>query len=246
MIRPAKKNQAQFDRLAREKKYPDFIKIETALKGSIKVEDINELDNVLCYPPFESFGRVIYISDAGSMTAQAQNALLKKLEEPPAGNFFILTTKKKNSLLPTIISRTVSIFHSERIDNSSSLSKTISDFFPFISEMSLIYGEGFVEEQIELSKQIAELMKEVSLLNVKLAENLFVKNMDEFAENEKDSNLAKNRLFKTRLALTAFFIREIYPESSAKMIKFLENKQFFSIDSMVFFNIRNIISNLLR
>ena len=49
--------------------------------------------------------RVIIIDEAQSMTTEAQNALLKLLEEPPASTAFLLNTVNAQSLLPTIRSR---------------------------------------------------------------------------------------------------------------------------------------------
>lgn len=50
--------------------------------------------------------RIICIEHAETMTQEAQNALLKMLEEPPADTVIILTAEHKRSLLPTILSRT--------------------------------------------------------------------------------------------------------------------------------------------
>lgn len=49
--------------------------------------------------------QVTIIDDADSMTAEAQNALLKMLEEPPSHQIFVLTTHRLERLLPTIKSR---------------------------------------------------------------------------------------------------------------------------------------------
>jgi hypothetical protein len=49
--------------------------------------------------------RVLLIKDANLMSTEAQNALLKVLEEPPSGSVFILTALSDTSVLPTIASR---------------------------------------------------------------------------------------------------------------------------------------------
>lgn len=49
--------------------------------------------------------RVVIVEDAHNMTTEAQNALLKILEEPPADSVLILTLRSINSVLPTISSR---------------------------------------------------------------------------------------------------------------------------------------------
>src|SRR3989344_2887089 len=50
--------------------------------------------------------RLILLENADKMSDEAQNALLKTLEEPPADTTLILTASTANSLLPTIVSRT--------------------------------------------------------------------------------------------------------------------------------------------
>jgi replication-associated recombination protein RarA len=50
-------------------------------------------------------GRLVYIRDADGLTTEAQNALLKLLEEPPADTVFILAAASQQQLLPTILSR---------------------------------------------------------------------------------------------------------------------------------------------
>lgn len=52
---------------------------------------------------------VVVIDDADTMGGDAQNALLKLLEEPPSNVFFILTTHRFAHLLPTVVSRSVHI-----------------------------------------------------------------------------------------------------------------------------------------
>ncbi len=50
--------------------------------------------------------RVVIIENAQFMSREAQNALLKLLEEPPANTLLILTTNSEDNLLPTVVSRT--------------------------------------------------------------------------------------------------------------------------------------------
>lgn len=61
------------------------------------------------YKPFEGHRRVVIIDDAHTMNPQAQNALLKTLEEPPPSSILILVTPRPATLLPTIRSRCQSL-----------------------------------------------------------------------------------------------------------------------------------------
>src|SRR4030042_5528102 len=73
--------------------------------GSIGINDIKELRKIITVKPFSAEKRLIVIREIEKATTEAQNAMLKILEEPPAGNYFLLTTSKPEKLLPTIISR---------------------------------------------------------------------------------------------------------------------------------------------
>jgi DNA polymerase-3 subunit delta' len=57
------------------------------------------------YRPFEGRRRVVIIDHADALVPQAQNALLKTLEEPPSGSAFLLVTSRPDALLPTVLSR---------------------------------------------------------------------------------------------------------------------------------------------
>ena len=72
---------------------------------SIKIEQLRSLLSALSLNPQESGRRVIVIINIETMTVQAQNALLKSLEEPQSSDFYILTSSNERLVLPTIISR---------------------------------------------------------------------------------------------------------------------------------------------
>lgn len=84
--------------------HPD-IRVIAPEGNYIKIAQIRDLCNTLLAKPLEATHRVIVIKEAGSMNREAANALLKVLEEPPAGTYFILTTCQPSELLPTVLSR---------------------------------------------------------------------------------------------------------------------------------------------
>ena len=89
--------------------HPD-IKYITHEKASISVDDIREqLNNDIGIKPYSSKYKIYIIPDANKMTEQAQNALLKTIEEPPAYAVIILLTDNLASLLPTIQSRCITL-----------------------------------------------------------------------------------------------------------------------------------------
>ena len=74
-------------------------------KKSIPVNDIRELSRIVSRHAYEGARRAVIIEQAEAMGPAAQNALLKTLEEPPAGVTFCLTCVSAGMLLPTIVSR---------------------------------------------------------------------------------------------------------------------------------------------
>ncbi len=73
--------------------------------GQIKVERIRNMRLNIHQTGLSAKGRVVLVRDAQCMMPPAANALLKVLEEPPAGVLFILTARDATALLPTIQSR---------------------------------------------------------------------------------------------------------------------------------------------
>src|SRR5262249_36072737 len=71
----------------------------------IRVEQIRALQGRLSVRPLESERNVAIVASAEQMNAQAQNAFLKTLEEPPSGSVLILIASSPDSFLPTIRSR---------------------------------------------------------------------------------------------------------------------------------------------
>ena len=87
---------------------PDIIKVTHEKPGTISVDDIRaQINNDVAIKPYSSQYKVYIVNEAEKMTPQAQNALLKTLEEPPEYAVILLLTNNGNALLPTILSRCV-------------------------------------------------------------------------------------------------------------------------------------------
>lgn len=78
-------------------------------KASISVESVREMTDTLGYYPDDGDYKVYIIEEAEKMTAQAQNALLLSLEEPPSYVVFLLLTDDSTSLLETVRSRALKL-----------------------------------------------------------------------------------------------------------------------------------------
>lgn len=73
--------------------------------GKILVADVDDLVAQSYVKPFEGDKRVFVLCASESIMPQAQNKILKTLEEPPKGVFVLLGTTNENSVLPTVKSR---------------------------------------------------------------------------------------------------------------------------------------------
>lgn len=86
-----------------EKNNPDLFIIDE--NSGWGIETVRVLFHFLSRHPLKYPSKVIVIYDAFKLSTEAQNALLKILEDPGLNNFIILTTNNLYNLLPTILSR---------------------------------------------------------------------------------------------------------------------------------------------
>ncbi len=88
-----------------KRQHPDVHFVEAQDSEAIKIEYIRDLKKDISLRPYEAKKKVFIINDAHNLTAEASNALLKVLEEPPKNSLIILISSKTALLFKTIISR---------------------------------------------------------------------------------------------------------------------------------------------
>lgn len=87
---------------------PDIIKVTHEKPNTISIDDIRQqVNNDIEIKPYSSRYKIYIIADADMMTVQAQNAILKTIEEPPEYAVIMLLTENAETLLATIRSRCV-------------------------------------------------------------------------------------------------------------------------------------------
>ena len=89
--------------------HPDFFQIEPD-RNSIKIAQMRQMQDNIYQRPIVSEKKVFIINDADKMTEEAQNSLLKTLEEPPKYITIILIVSNENMMLNTIKSRCLKIY----------------------------------------------------------------------------------------------------------------------------------------
>lgn len=90
--------------------HPDIKLYAPEKKNSIfKVEVCREIRQDAFIVPNDGANKVYILEDSQNMNDSSENALLKILEEPPAGVYFILTCNSRTAMLPTILSRAAAV-----------------------------------------------------------------------------------------------------------------------------------------
>lgn len=94
--------------------HPDIIYAEHSGKmGGFSVDTVRNICTDAYIRPNNSDIKIYMFTDADNITVQAQNSLLKLIEEPPVYAYFIFTVSDKNIILETIRSRLISLGASE-------------------------------------------------------------------------------------------------------------------------------------
>jgi len=116
-------------RMLKNATHPDLYWLKVKEKASsIKIEDVRWLKERVFVKPYQSNRKLFVIEQAHRLTTEAANALLKTLEEPPAGVLIILISENTRSLLPTIVSRCKRIRITKTFSSNAAGAEDIDDF----------------------------------------------------------------------------------------------------------------------
>lgn len=89
---------------------PDIHILDGKDMNSIGIEDVKDLQKEMMFSPFKEKTQIAYILDAQKLTTQAQNSLLKTLEETSNSTAYILVTDNEKTILPTVLSRCLKLY----------------------------------------------------------------------------------------------------------------------------------------
>ena len=146
---------------AMTKNHPDIIYIHHEKPNSISVDEIrDQIVNDVDIKPYEGPYKVYLIHDAEKMTVQAQNALLKTIEEPPAYAVIILLTNNTEALLPTIRSRCVTLYLKALSDDLVKEYLTDKLHLPdYQAEINASFAQGHIGKarEVATSEEFAEI-----------------------------------------------------------------------------------------
>lgn len=164
--------------------HPDFFYVEPDGK-SIKIEQIRSMQEKVYEKPIIGSRKVYIINDAEKMTEQAQNCLLKTLEEPPNYAVIILITSNETSLLLTIKSRCLKIPF-EKISDEELKTYFAQNGFSELSEELLKLCDGSIGKALEL-KEKQDIYQNVLDISQK------IEVLDQIAYIKKAEILTKNK-----------------------------------------------------
>ncbi|MGM9977427.1 MAG: DNA polymerase III subunit delta' [Clostridium sp.] len=186
--------------------YVDIINYRPS-KASMGIDEVREIIEEVSKRPYEGDKKVIIIHEGSKLTVQAQNALLKTIEEPPEGVYIILLAESLETLLDTIKSR-CQVYKLTPLNNKQMemYINTLGRYSEEEIRASLAYGEGIpgkAERLLndsnlsELREVIMNLLKDINYAKEDLV--LIYENKLENYKTEKDEVLN----------LMASFIRDI-------------------------------------
>ena len=168
---------------------PDFQLIE-ATDGKIKIDQIREMQRKIAEKPIISSQKVYLIDDADTMTVEAQNCLLKTLEEPPEYITIILICSNEDTMLSTIKSRCTRM-HFEPIEKEK-VKQFIHANYPDIemSDKIIELAQGSIGKAIRLNgnKDVYENIEKILLSIQSILEYINVMLLELSRQNKKYIN----------------------------------------------------------
>ena len=134
--------------------HPDYYEINKGIDEAIKIDEIRELQAKIYEKPIISSKKVYVINNADKMTKEAQNCLLKTLEEPPEFVTMILVSNNDNNILVTIKSRCTKMVFTEESKN-----ELTEDIGTIYKELEKVFGHVEEYKSIELLNKFEPLYK---------------------------------------------------------------------------------------
>lgn len=142
--------------------HPDVLTAEhSGKKMGFSVETVREIRKEASILPNSGEMRIFLFPDADGMSVQAQNALLKSVEEPPAHACFVFTTETIGALLPTLLSRMTAkavfpVTESECVEALTQLSYPAEDIQAAVSRFGGNIGKCIAYLSDEMQRTAAE------------------------------------------------------------------------------------------
>ena len=155
------------DLLKKREVDPLDINLQTYEKA-MGIEDVRKIQKAILLKPFRGKTKAVTIDAYENSTLEAQNALLKILEEPPANTIIVIITAKRELILPTIISRCKVIVLQEK-----EIELTETDLLDLKDTLNILLT-GKIGSKLKIAQNIAKDKENTALWLEKMA--VFVRN----------------------------------------------------------------------
>lgn len=138
---------------AEAKCHPDILYVSHEKPGSISVEEIrSQLIMPMSVKPYYGKYKIFIIDDGQLMTPQAQNALLKTLEEPPEYGVVLILTTNENMMLQTVLSRTVNL-HCGEVSKDEVKRFLVEEYqiSDYKAQMCAVFAQGNIGKAVAMA-----------------------------------------------------------------------------------------------
>lgn len=179
----------------------NLLEIISTDKKSISINIIRELTKNVFEAPSGFDYRIIVIEDAHLMRNEAQNALLKTLEELPSYSIIIMTTNNRYKLLNTIISRSQVISLKQ---SSVNFDKDLFKSVISIVQKALLGNYYIISKEKSTFKELSERKEETLLIFTYIFSELLLKRQEIDGYSVNNSYLGKNSIEKILLKIEDF------------------------------------------
>lgn len=177
---------------------PDIIYLQHEKPNTISVDDIrSQINNDIGVKPYSSPYKVYIIDEAEKMNIQAQNALLKTIEEPPAYAVILLLTTNAETFLPTILSRCVRL--NLKVVPDDKIKKYLMEKYEvpdYKADVCVAFAQGNVGKAIQLaSSEDFNEIKNAALQLIKRLDDIELYEMTEAIKQINNFKLQINDYF---------------------------------------------------
>lgn len=204
--------------------------------SAVKIGHIRQLQRDISLRPYEGKFKVFIIDDAHNLTAEASNALLKVLEEPPSSSLIILISAKPNLLFKTILSR-CRVLKFNSLDRAE-LENVLKQDYSLDSSMAhflAYFCEGRIGQALRLKDTDILAQKNKVIDNFAMARNFRV---DDFSAQDRNN-------IRDCLNILATWFRDVYmlktgvayselinADRKADLLKFMQRFSFLDLDEI--------------
>lgn len=180
-------------------------RVPSGTRQSIGIADVKKIQHSIFLKPLKSKFKAVIVEDAHLLTKEAQNAMLKVLEEPPEHTLLLLGVDSKEALLPTILSRCQIIeLETAGVELTTRDRNALSEFVETLPNMTI--GERMKKAEL-LAKDKDKAVEWVEKLIIIMREKVIsqykeTKTLDTPATSDTPDTLKKLQTLHTLLKTT--------------------------------------------